>query len=88
MLEKIRSHERVDMSGAIFNRDTRTLQGVYYVDDRLVIEMQDPAVQAHLTALAEFYGDQTNVLPIDSSADGQRWLLYTMGRLIWLVSHL
>lgn len=79
MLEKIRSHERVDMSGAIFNRDTRTLQGVYYVDDRLVIEMQDPAVQAHLTALAEFYGDQTNVLPIDSSADGQRWLLYTMG---------
>lgn len=79
ILEKIRVHERVDMSGAIFNRDTRELLGVFYVDDRLVIEMNDPTVQAHLAGLSEYFGEQTNVMPIDSSADEQRWLLYTTG---------
>lgn len=79
ILEKIRAHERVDMSGAIFNRDTRELLGVFYVDDRLVIEMKDKSVQAHLTALSEFFGETTNVMPIDSSADEKRWLLYTTG---------
>ncbi len=79
ILEKVRVHDRVDMSGAIFNRDTRELLGVFYTDDRLVIEMNDTSVQSHLTALSEFFGDTTNVMPIDSSADEKRWLLYTTG---------
>jgi dipeptidyl aminopeptidase/acylaminoacyl peptidase len=77
--EKIRVHDRVDMSGALFNRDTRSLLGVFYVDDKLQIEMQDKATQAHLDALAEFFGPQVSVMPIDSSDDGKRWLLQTYG---------
>lgn len=79
IVEKVRVHERVDMSGALFNRDTRTLLGVFYVDDKLEIEMQDPDTQAHLAGLADYFGPQINVIPIDSSDDGKSWLLQTTG---------
>jgi len=79
ILQKIRAHDRVDMTGALFNRDTRTLLGVYYIDDKLEIEMEDKATQAHLDGLEAFFGEQTNVMPIDSSDDGKRWLLKTSG---------
>jgi dipeptidyl aminopeptidase/acylaminoacyl peptidase len=79
ILQKIRVHDRVDITGALFNRDTRTLLGVYYYDDKLEIEMQDETTQAHLEGLQDYFGDQTNVMPIDSSDDGKRWLLRTSG---------
>lgn len=79
LLDEIRTHDVVDMSGALFNPDTRELLGVYYVDDRLEIEMRNPATQAHLEGLQEFFGDQVNVMPIDSSSDGKIWLIRTDG---------
>lgn len=77
--EKLRGNDRVDMSGGIFNWDTRSLLGVFYIEDRLVIEMEDETTQAHLSGLSEFFGDQINIMPVDSSADGKRWLLKTSG---------
>jgi len=79
LIEKHADHEKVDMAGGIFNRDSRELLGVYYVEDRLMIRMQDEDFQAHLDGLSEFFGATMNVLPIDSSTDGKRWLIKTSG---------
>lgn len=79
LVEKFAEHERVDMSDGFFNRVTRELMGVYYIDDRLMIRMQNAETQAHLDALSEYFGETMNVLPLDSSSDGKRWLLQTTG---------
>jgi dipeptidyl aminopeptidase/acylaminoacyl peptidase len=77
--ETIRESGRVDIEHAFFNRDTRELLGVYYYDDRLTIEMDDSGIQAHLDGLNTYFGDRANVVPIDSSEDGIRWLLKVSG---------
>ena len=78
-LETIRKHPDVDVYNAIFNRETRTLQAIYYHQDRLVMEYQDPGIQKHLEGLNVFFGDQLNVWPLMSNADGTRWLVRTLG---------
>jgi dipeptidyl aminopeptidase/acylaminoacyl peptidase len=77
--ETIRESDRVDIENAFFNRDTRELLGVYYYDDRLTIEMDDSGIQAHLDGLNTYFDDRANVVPIDSSEDGKRWLLKVSG---------
>ena len=81
MLETIRTHESLDIEDAFFNRDTREFLGVYYYKDRLVIEMEDETIQAHLNGLNAYFDDKANVLPIDSSDDGNRWLVFASGPL-------
>jgi dipeptidyl aminopeptidase/acylaminoacyl peptidase len=78
-VETIRKNENVDIQHAFFNRDTRELLGVYYVEDRLIIEMSDDEIQAHLNGLNVYFGNRANVIPIDSSADGKRWLIEASG---------
>jgi dipeptidyl aminopeptidase/acylaminoacyl peptidase len=78
-IETIRKSDRVDIEQAFFNRDTRELLGVYYFDDRLVIDMSDDTIQAHLNGLNAYFDDKANVIPTDSSANGKRWLLQAEG---------
>ena len=78
-IESVRKSDHVDIEHAFFNRDTRELLGVYYFDDKLKIEMNDQKIQAHLDGLNTYFGETANVIPIDSSEDGKRWLLDVSG---------
>ncbi len=78
-VETVRKSENVDIEHAFFNRDTRELLGVYFYDDRLKIEMNDEKVQAHLDGLNTYFGDRANIIPLDSSEDGKRWLISVSG---------
>ena len=78
-IETVRKHDNIDIEHAFFNRDTRELLGVYYFGDRLVIEMSNDEIQAHLNGLNTYFDDRANVIPIDSSADGNRWLIEVSG---------
>lgn len=79
IVETVRTHEKVDIEQGFFNDETRELMGVLYYDDRLVIEMDDPLIQNHLEALNTYFGNEANVIPLDSSEDGKRWLLKAVG---------
>jgi len=79
IVETVRKHEKVDIEDGFFNTETRELVGVFYYDDRLVIEMDDPLIQSHLDALDTYFGNEVNVIPLDSSEDGKRWLLKAVG---------
>ena len=79
IVETVRQHEKVDIEDGFFNTETRELVGVFYYDDRLVIEMDDPLIQSHLDALDTYFGNEVNVIPLDSSEDGKRWLLKAVG---------
>ena len=79
IIETVRTHEKVDIEDGFFNTETRELMGVFYFDDRLVIEMDDPQVQKHLDALNTYFGNEANVIPLDASEDGKRWLLKAVG---------
>ena len=78
-VEPVRKSDKVDIEHAFFNRDTRELLGVYYYEDRLVIDMDDDEIQAHLNGLNAYFGDKANIAPRDSSADGKRWLIRVSG---------
>lgn len=78
-VETIRKSDKVDIEHAYFNRDTRELLGVHYYEDRLVIDMDDDEIQAHLNGLNAYFDDKANVVPMDSSADGKRWLIRASG---------
>jgi len=78
-VETVKLLEGVDIEHAIFNRDTRKLLGIYYYEDRLKIEMEDPVIQAHLNGLDSYFGNIANVIPLDASEDGARWLLSVVG---------
>ena len=78
-VEAVRKSDKVDIEDAFFNRDTRELLGVYYFEDRLTIEMNDPEIQAHLDGLNVYFGNKANVIPMDSSEDGRRWLVSARG---------
>lgn len=78
-VETVVIREGLDIEDVIFNQDTRELLGIYYYDDRLIIEMEDPNIQKHLAGLNTYFGNKANVAPIDASEDGNRWLLSVSG---------
>jgi len=77
--EKLHEHPEYDIAGVITNSDSQKLLGTYHVEDRIVVEMEGQSIALHLATLAEYFGPDRNVLPIDSSADETRWLLLTSG---------
>ena len=79
ILEPVYTNDDVDIEDGLFNPDTRELRGVFYYKDRLVIEMKDPSIQAHLNGLNTYFGNEANVIPMDSSRDGKRWLVEAVG---------
>jgi len=78
-VETIRQHPDVDVYNAIFNRETRELQAIFYHEDRLIMEYQDDEIQKHLDALNVYFGNELNVWPLMSNADGTRWLVRSVG---------
>lgn len=78
-VETLRTHGELDISNALFNRETREMQAVVYYEDRLVIEFEDPDLQKHMTALQTYFGEQLNVRPMMSNEDGTRWLIRVDG---------
>ena len=78
-IQTIKVDDEVDIENALFNRQTRELQGVYYYRDRLVIEFEDQITQNHLDGLSRYFGDGLNVLPLMSNREGDVWLLKTEG---------
>ena len=78
-IETIRTDDRLDIENAIFNRTTKELQGVYYHDDRLVIEYENEEVQSHMNGLQAYFGDNQNVIPMMSNKDGDIWLVRAYG---------
>jgi len=79
LVETIRTHPDVDIYNAIYNRESRELQGIVYYKDRLVLEIFDENVQRHIDGLDVFFGNSLNVRPVMSNKDGTRWLVRTIG---------
>ncbi|MCA8902314.1 MAG: S9 family peptidase [Hyphomonas sp.] len=79
LLDPVRVSDRLDIEDGFFNPDTKELQGIYYFDDRLVIEMNDEKTDTHLKALNAYFNNEANVIPMDSSRDGNRWLIMATG---------
>lgn len=78
-IETIKVHPDVDVERAIYNRETREIQGVYYYDDRVVLEMNDAETQSHLNGLNAYFDNKANVFPLMSSKDGRKWLIRAVG---------
>lgn len=78
-VDTIRTHDRVDIYGALYNRETRELQGLSYFEDRLVMEFFDEEVQRHIDGLDVFFGEELNVWPMMSNETGTRWLVHAIG---------
>ncbi|MEM9056615.1 MAG: alpha/beta fold hydrolase, partial [Pseudomonadota bacterium] len=79
ILETVYTHPDVDVSNAIYNRETNELQGYYFFDDKLRFEFESDQVQRDWEQLDAHFGDQLNVLPLMSNRDGTRWLVETKG---------
>tara|TARA_R110002051_G_scaffold84858_1_gene150186 strand:+ start:150 stop:2294 length:2145 start_codon:yes stop_codon:yes gene_type:complete len=78
-LEKINAQDTFDVQYALFNKDTRELEGVYYYDDKLVVEMLNPELQSSVDKVNTLLGEDVNVLPIDRSKAGNSWLFLVSG---------
>ncbi|MEM1151443.1 MAG: S9 family peptidase [Pseudomonadota bacterium] len=78
-VETIAQKDGVDIVDALFDRETGAYLGVYYWEHRLVMELQDPAIQAHIDGLNTYFGEQANVIPIDSSENGRIWVIEADG---------
>lgn len=79
ILEALKTHPEIDIENAFFNRSTREIQGFYYFDDKLEIEYLDAQTQVHLNGLNAYFGNEANVVPMRSSRDGKRWLIWASG---------
>ncbi|MEM6538431.1 MAG: S9 family peptidase [Pseudomonadota bacterium] len=78
-LETIASRDGLDIQRGIFDSESGAYLGAVYWDDNLVIELKDKSIQRHLNGLSKYFGQGVNVLPIDSSGNGQKWLLLADG---------
>lgn len=78
-IKTIKVDDQVDIANALFNRQTREFQGVWYFRDKLVIELEDLSTQNHLEGLNQHFGDQLNVLPLMSNEEGNIWLIKVQG---------
>jgi len=78
-LETIKADETYDVENALFNGKTGAYEGVFYYRDRLTLEFLDGKLQANLNGLQVYFGDNTNILPLGASNDGQTWLIKSIG---------
>ncbi len=78
-VEKISTQTALDVQSGLFDTEARELEGVFYYDDRMVVEMQTPEMQAIVDTVRAQVGEDLNILPIDRNAAGDRWLFATSG---------
>lgn len=80
-VETLKSNPEIDIEDAFFNRSTREIQGYIYYDDKLEIEFLDNDIQKHLDGLDVYFGGDMNIVPMQSSEDGKRWLVWASSPL-------
>lgn len=77
--KEIKSHPALDIENAIINWETYEYYGSYYFEDTLKIEYLDSKLQAHINGLNTFFEGKVSLVPLDSSRDGKKWLLWADG---------
>ena len=80
-VENLKSDDRFDIESALINWETGEYLGSYHYEDTLKIDYLDPVLQTHISRLDDQFEGQSNVVPLDSSRDGKRWLVETIGPL-------
>lgn len=78
-VEELATHPELDITRGLFDRESKQFLGHSYWDDRIVYEFKDELLQAHLTGLNSYFGDELNVSISDYSDDGKTWLIYASG---------
>ena len=78
-LERVSGEKPFDVQNALFDTVERTLLGMYHHEDRLVVEMSSPEMQAAVDAVKAKLAATVDVLPIDRSKSGDRWLFFASG---------
>ncbi|WP_084420993.1 alpha/beta hydrolase family protein [Henriciella litoralis] len=79
ILETIKTHPTLDIENAIINPETYEYLGSYHFEDVLKLEYNNPRLQAHIDGLSTFFEGKANLIPLDASRDGKKWLLLADG---------
>jgi dipeptidyl aminopeptidase/acylaminoacyl peptidase len=77
--ETIQTNPTYDVTDAELDTANNVLQAACWWAQRWTCEAKDQAFGARWTAINQALGDQVNVMLIDRSDDGNRWLIYTYG---------
>ena len=78
-LETIKTDPEFDIENAFFSEDTGEYLGSYYFRDRITHAFTDTKLQANLDGIQVWFGENINVLPVDTSHDGDTWLIKSIG---------
>ncbi len=73
------AHPRVDINSVLFDPMSGQYIGASYIDDRMRYIFADAELQAHFDGVDEFFGGDANIRIVDSSVDGQRYVLLVSG---------
>lgn len=77
--ETIQTNPQFDVTDAELDSANGVLQAACWWAHRWTCEAKDPAFGARWTAINQVLGDQVNVMLVDRSDDGNRWLVYSFG---------
>lgn len=77
--ETIQTNPQFDVTDAELDTANGVLQAACWWAYRWTCEAKDPAFGARWTAINQVLGDQVNVMLVDRSDDGNRWLVYSFG---------
>lgn len=77
--ETIQTNPQFDVTDAELDSANGVLQAACWWAYRWTCEPKDPAFGARWTAINNALGDQVNVMLVDRSDDGNRWLVYSFG---------
>lgn len=78
-VETIQTNSAYDITEAELDSANNVLQAACWWAQRWTCEPKDQAFAARWTAINQALGDQVNVMLVDRSDDGNRWLIYTYG---------
>jgi len=78
-VKEVRSEPGFDIVQMFYKPRTHEYVGAAYYADRWVNDLVDPALQAHLNGLNEYFGPEIDIQLIDRATQGNLWLLYTTG---------
>lgn len=77
--ETLQTNSHYDVTDAELDTANSVLQAACWWAQRWTCEPKDAAFGARWTAINQALGDQVNVMLVDRSDDGNRWLIYTFG---------
>jgi len=77
--ETIQTNDRFDITDAELDTANNVLQAACWWAYRWTCESKDAEFGARWTAINQVMGDQVNIMLVDRSDDGNRWLIYSYG---------